>query len=249
MVFLIIAMLLFILSQWVSAQRLLVLFNATEFFLSSISNYILYLVGMFYNFFIPGGIGGDAYKVFKLNKEFGWSVKKLSTAIFIDRFIGLTAIGVLVLFCAFFMPYMAQESLTWILPILLVLGMVTSFFVVKKMFSSFSEVYWKTFMQSLVVQLLQCTMVIMLLAAVSSLDNFILYLLVFLVSSVLSIFSFSGIGVREMIFYQASTLFFFDSTTAVTIGVLFSAITAFVSLFGIVFHLKKSNTYVKQDGL
>ncbi|WP_344787724.1 lysylphosphatidylglycerol synthase transmembrane domain-containing protein [Postechiella marina] len=246
-IFLVLALVLFVGSQWVSAKRLLVLFYATGFLLNPVSNYILYLIGMFYNFFIPGGIGGDAYKVFKLNKAFNWPVKKLTGAIFIDRFMGLTAIGVLILLFAAFIPFVIQENLRWILPILLILGVLISFLFVKYMFKSFFNVYWLTLLQSIVVQVLQCASVIFLLAAISNLDNFLLYVLVFLISSVLSIFSFSGIGVREIIFYQASSWFLFNSTVAVTIGLLFSAITAFVSLFGIVFHFKKSSFYIKQD--
>ena len=61
--------------------------------------------------------------------------------------------------------------------------------------------------------------------------------------------SFSGIGVREMIFYQAAAWFAFDSATAVSVGVLFSLITAFVSIIGIIFHFQKQELQLseKQD--
>jgi hypothetical protein len=80
----------------------------------------------------------------------------------------------------------------------------------------------------------------LLLLSISVKGDYLIYVVTFLASSVLSIFSFSGIGIREMIFYQASTLFVFDSMKAVSIGLLFSILTAFVSLFGIYFHFKKS---------
>lgn len=244
--FLSIGILTFLLSQWISADRLLVLFNANGFNLDPKSNYILYLIGMFYNFFIPGGIGGDAYKVFQLHKEFDWSVKKLSAAVFVDRFMGLTAIGILLLFFAFFIPFFKEENLIWTLPLLLILGIITSYFFIKHVFQTFLNAYIKTLFQSIAVQLLQCVCIITLLAAVTDIDSYLLYVLVFLISSVLSIFSFSGIGIREMIFYQASSFFLFDATIAVTVGLLFSALTAFISLFGVVFHLKKTESYVRK---
>ncbi|MCX2761597.1 lysylphosphatidylglycerol synthase transmembrane domain-containing protein [Aquimarina muelleri] len=235
------AILCFILSQWISAKRLLVLFKAVHFYLSARSNYILYLIGMFYNFFIPGGIGGDAYKVYILNKKFKWSIKKLSAAVLLDRFIGLTAIGILLIILLACVPLVIKLNLIWAAPFVLILGVLGSYLFTKQMFPSFLSVYPKTLLLSVCIQLLQCICLVFIVKSISPVetDQYITYVIVFLISSVLSVFSFSGIGVREMIFYQASSLFIFNSTTAVTIGVLFSIITAFISLFGFIFHVKK----------
>ncbi len=83
--------------------------------------------------------------------------------------------------------------------------------------------------------------------SITETDNYAPYLILFLVSSVLSIFSFSGIGIRELVFYQASIIFIFDTTYLVTTGVLFSGMTAFISLFGIVFHFMKPEKYIKES--
>ena len=245
-VYLILALVLFIISQWVSAHRLLILFNTAELFLNPKSNYILYLLGMFYNFFIPGGIGGDAYKIYVLNKKFDWSLKKLTAAIFVDRFMGLTAIGILMLCFSFFIPYFTEKKLLWVIAILLIVGFLFSYFVIKKWFHLFLSAYRKTVLLSIGVQILQCASLLSLLASISNLDNSLFYVVVFLMSSALSIFSFSGIGIREIIFYHASDMFHFDSTIAVTIGLLFSTITALVSLFGIIFHFKTVGSFIKQ---
>lgn len=235
------AILCFIVSQWISAKRLLILFRAVHFSLSATSNYILYLVGMFYNFFIPGGIGGDAYKVYILNKKFKWSIKKLSATVLLDRFIGLTAIGIILIILLIFIPMVARLNLIWVAPFALIFGVLSSYLFTKQMFPSFLSVYPKTLLLSVCIQVLQCICLVFILKSISltETDQYIPYVIVFLISSVLSVFSFSGIGVREMIFYQASSLFIFNSTTAVTIGLLFSVITAFVSLFGFIFHIKK----------
>lgn len=236
----------FIASQWVSSERLWILFRSQEYLISKRSNYQLYLIGMFYNFFIPGGIGGDAYKVFILHKKFGWSTKKLTATVFVDRFMGLTAIGILIVILCFFIPFNTMPWLPWVLPVLFLGGIGLSYLFIKKWFISFIKVFDKTLVQSIGVQLLQSASVILLLASISDIDQFITYVLVFLLSSVLSVFSFSGIGVREMIFYQAATLFAFDDTIAVSVGLLFSIITGFVSLFGVVFHIKPSSNYIKK---
>lgn len=244
---LILALLCFVASQWISADRLWNLFSAVKYQISKTSNYQLYLVGMFYNFFIPGGIGGDAYKIYVLNKEFDWSVKKLTSALFVDRFMGLTAIGILIIVLGFFIALEEFQWLIWTFPPLLVTGILASYVIVKKWFAGFSKVYDRALMQSLGVQWLQGLSVVLILASITDIDQFVVYVLVFFISSILSIFSFSGIGVREMIFYQAAILFSFDQTVAVAVGVLFSVLTGFVSLFGLFFHFKKSNSFVKEN--
>lgn len=239
---LLLALLCFIASQWISADRLWVLLRSIPYHISKSSNYGLYLIGMFYNFFIPGGIGGDAYKIYILNKEFDWSIKKLTAAVFVDRFMGLTAIGILIVVLSFFVPFPGLQWFILSVPIVLILGVLLSYFTIKKWFASFLKVYDWTLIQSLGVQCLQGLCVVFLLSSISDTEDFVIYGLVFFISSILSIFSFSGIGVREMIFYQAAALFSFDQTVAVALGLLFSALTGLVSLFGVFFHFRKSTT-------
>ena len=234
--FLILSIFFFLLSQWISAKRLLIIFHKVGFNLSIGSNYILYLIGMFYNFFIPGGIGGDAYKIYILNKSFKWEVKTLTSAVFVDRFIGLTAIGILVSLLSFnLMPY---KSMFWLIPIAVVLIIIVAYFIIKHFFLKFLKVFSITLGISILVQLFQIASVIFIIMSLDNHDNYLNYILIFLISSVLSIFSFSGIGIREYIFYEASILLEIDSSVAVTIGLIFSIITAMISLFGIVFHFK-----------
>ena len=64
---------LYFISQIISSERLRNLLNVNGFNLSFLENGKLYVIGMFYNFFIPGGIGGDMYKtyLFKKNLQLG----------------------------------------------------------------------------------------------------------------------------------------------------------------------------------
>lgn len=244
--FIILALIFFILSQWISAKRLLLFFKETGFDLSSKSNNILYLIGMFYNFFIPGGIGGDAYKVYILNKKFKWSLKTLTASVFVDRFMGLTAIGILISILSF--NLLPSTIFYWLIPVGIVMIIGISYFFVKRFFNVYLNIFNKTLLLSLVIQLLQVGSVIFIILSLeNSTINFINYILIFLISSVLSIFSFSGIGIREYVFYEASVLLNIDSSIAVSIGVLFSIITAVVSLFGIIYHFKGSKLYLSND--
>lgn len=235
--FLVLSILFFMLSQWISAKRLLIIFHEVGYNLSKNSNNILYLIGMFYNFFIPGGIGGDAYKVFILNKKFKWELKTLTSAVFVDRFIGLTAIGILISLLTY--NLLPKGSLLWLIPVSIVVIIATAFIILKQLFPKFLNVFSKILGISIVVQLLQIASVVFIIMSIDNQGNYISYILIFLISSVLSIFSFSGIGIREYIFYEASLLLEIDSSVAVTIGLIFSIITAMISLFGIGFHFKK----------
>ena len=234
--FIVLSVLFFLSSQWVSAKRLLLFFNASGFHLSPKSNYALYLVGMFYNFFIPGGIGGDAYKIYKLHKKFQWGVKALSASVFMDRFMGLTAIGVILSVMSFELLPKAWEIVIISLALLVVIG--GSYLFTRFSFPKFKHIFLPGLLSSLLVQTLQVGSVVCIIYSLDVQQNTMSYILVFLVSSVLSIFSFAGIGVREFVFYEASKLLSIDSSQAVTIGLLFSIITAFVSLFGIIYHFK-----------
>ncbi|MEJ2163213.1 MAG: flippase-like domain-containing protein, partial [Robiginitalea sp.] len=68
--YLLLALLFFILSKIIAAYRLNLYFYQIGLPLAPESNLKLYLQGMFYNLFLPGGIGGDAYKGYILHRSF-----------------------------------------------------------------------------------------------------------------------------------------------------------------------------------
>lgn len=234
-ILLILAFLAFILSQILSSQRLLQYFHSQKFFLKSADNYKLYVIGMFYNFFIPGGIGGDAYKVFLLNRNFGWGVKKLSASVLADRLSGLLAIILLVLVFSFsffkgfwqFAPFVAAV-------LVLVIARILMF----RFFPAYKHIFYKALMYSFGVQLLQVVCLFFILQAFSPVHDFRIYFIIFLMSSVLSILSFSGIGVREWIFMKSAQYFDFDSGISVSAALMFSFLTVLVSVFGIYFQIR-----------
>lgn len=236
--YLMLAMLCFIASQWLSAKRLLHFFYQHTYHLSSKSNLILYLVGMFYNFFIPGGVGGDAYKVYLLHKQFDWRVKDLGFAILNDRFSGLFAILLLAQGFVFFLlpaPYKFLVLLS------LPLSIGVCYFFQKLAFRQYLPIFFKSLFLSVLVQGLQVICVYFILKSFAYTDTFLIYGLVFLGSSVLSILSFSGIGLREWFFMQAAETYNFHADKAVTVALLFSALTILVSFVGIFFSFNTKN--------
>lgn len=232
----------FLASQILSVKRLDFYLKANSFNLSFRSNLELYFLGMFYNFFIPGGIGGDAYKVYILNKKLGWELKKITSAIFNDRLSGLLAICVLILiFSLFLLP------LQWIglMVIMMIAGFSLTYFLVKKLFSVYTPIFFKTFFISIVIQLLQVICFLFLIKSLGLKENYLIYMIVFLGSSILSLISFAGIGVREFLFLQASGYFNFNASVSVSASLLFTVITAFFSLFGLVIMFTKRVDEIK----
>ncbi|WP_292008335.1 lysylphosphatidylglycerol synthase transmembrane domain-containing protein [Chryseobacterium sp.] len=229
---LIIALLVFVLSQVISAQRLLKYFHANHFYINKTDNLKLYLIGMFYNFFIPGGIGGDAYKVYVLNKKFNWSAKRLTKAVFCDRLSGLLAIIVLIEILTF--PVLQELYKLIILPAV-VLTIIAARLFFSKLFSEYKPVFYKTLIYSIGVQICQLISIYLILKSFTQIGEVWIYCIVFLASAVLSVLSFSGIGVREWLFLKAAQYFTFDAQVSVSTAILFSFITAVVALVGICF--------------
>jgi uncharacterized membrane protein YbhN (UPF0104 family) len=227
---------LFLASQILSTKRLEFYLKVNNFNLSFKNNLKLYFLGMFYNFFIPGGIGGDAYKIYVLNKNFGWNAKKITSAIFNDRLSGLLAICILILiFSIFLLPA------KWIFLIVLmsIAGIFLTFLITKKWFPAYQSIFIKTFLISILIQILQIICFVFLLKSLGINENFTIYSITFLGSSVLSLISFAGIGVREFLFLQASKYFDFNTSVSVSASLLFTIVTAFFSLLGLISMFKK----------
>ena len=227
--FLFLAMLFFVLSQYLSSWRLLGVFNHFLFKLQPDSNHRLYLLGMFYNFFLPGGIGGDAYKALKLHKTFDWSWKILGKALVLDRAIGLGAL----LCCVLLLDpkRILPIAFGWRIPIFMMLIFI-GFYATELIFKS-KAVYRKTLLWSFAVQFTQLLSVSCIVFALGVDMEFIQpLLLVFLLSAVASIASFAGIGVREFLFLKSGAWLAISPELTAAIGVWFTLLTAGVSLFG-----------------
>jgi len=56
---------------------------------------MFYYIGMFYNLFLPGSVGGDAYKVFLLHEQGVGRTKPLILATLLDRLSGLAMLALL----------------------------------------------------------------------------------------------------------------------------------------------------------
>ncbi len=229
---------LFVGSKVATAIRLNHYFGNIQIFLSFWENWRLYLIGMFYNLFLPGGIGGDGYKVYLLNKEFKTPVKELLKASLLDRLGGLIAILGLLFGILLRIELPLPFGNPWTGKMLLLAGLVgviPGFWLLQKwFFPNFLPSFWQGIFWSLLGQLAQMATVICLLMALGVQDKFLAYQGVFLLSSLVAVLplTIGGVGARELVVVYAHGYAGIEGSAAVAFSLLFFLITAGTSLVG-----------------
>lgn len=226
-------------SKILAAFRLNVFFRIIGLQLAEWMNLQLYWVGMYYNLFLPGGIGGDAYKIFLLRQQGQGNIRDLVLATLSDRAIGLLALFIMALGMT---PWLNtglwwHAWLPWGIPLLIGLAWIA----LRMIKRSFLPVFWPTLGWSVGVQGLQVIAVICLLVMIGQSGSWLGFLFLFLLSSVLTALpiSYGGAGAREIAFYFGATQLGLPEAPAVSISLLFYLCSLMVSLSGMRYSFKK----------
>jgi uncharacterized membrane protein YbhN (UPF0104 family) len=241
--FLILAIVLYALSQIMSSLRLNTMFRALPLVLSYRANLKLYWVGMFYNFFFPGGIGGDGYKVIFLQKRFQTPVRNILSVLLSDRLSGLSVITVFILLFSYFilrlLPF--QQWFFLLIPIV-----EAGYFLFLRLINNrLTKVFWQVTGFSFLIQGIQIFVVLCLLFA-TGINVELLgteYVFLFFLSTIASAIpvTMGGFGAREFVFYTGSIYLGTNPEHAVAISLLFY-FTSLVNAFpGIYFALVPSS--------
>lgn len=233
--YLLVATLFFIASKVASSFRLNQYFKAIPLKLGETYNLRLYWIGMFYNLFLPGGIGGDGYKVYLLNKQYKTGVKQLVAATLIDRISGLMALLFLLLvMTVFIIPVPFLNGYDWLICVGLVLGYPAYYIFNKLFFRTYIGKLLVTSLYSLLVQGLQLVSAYFILCSLGITTDILAYQILFLASSIVAVlpFTIGGIGARELTFVLGHDYLGVDQNVAVVFSFLFFFITAVVSLGG-----------------
>ena len=234
-------------SMVASSWRLLSFFKSINLRLNTKFNMRLYMLGIFYNFLLPGGIGGDGYKIWLLNKKYSLPAKKVFWAILFDRLSGLWAIGLIVVALKIFSP---QINVSFSIPLAVFgIGSVVYYFVVKKFFKDFAgEHFYKGHAKAVLVQAFQVLTIIMVLLGQDFTGKFAPYLLAFLVSALAAVvpITIGGAGARELIFQKGAPFFHIDAGLGIYLSISFYLISLVVALFGIYYVIRPSRL---EDGI
>jgi len=234
--YLLAAVLFFNISKIVNALRLNRFFKAIGLQLSIWYNLKLYYLGMFYNLFLPGGVGGDGYKIYVLRKNHGITVLNIFNAVFWDRISGIFALvflsAILLVPSSFSTLYPGQIYWVW-----LIAGAAypLSLLLTRLFYRQFMPVFVITAFESLVIQGTQVISAWFILMALSATTHQIDFLAIFLISTVATILplTIGGAGAREVTFYYALQHLGLDTNTGVALSLIFFAISAISSLAGI----------------
>ena len=225
----------YFISQIIASERLRNLLNISGFKLTFFENGKIYLIGMFYNFFIPGGIGGDIYKTYLFKKIYNWEVSQTIKIIIKDRLIGLGVLFILLVF----LDNDLILKLNLFNKIILSLILFTMGSIITKVIFENNNGFVKSFFLSIAVQLFQFISIILILFSLKIDSNLVEILFVFIISSILSVFSFGGIGIREYIFYSAAYILTISEEFSTSIGLLFTISAVICSIPGFYFSIKK----------
>lgn len=239
--YLILGISLVVLSKVLAALRLNLYFRQIEVKITQLSNLKLYLLGMFYNLFLPGGIGGDAYKGYVIQKKYKSGTKKVVSVLLLDRLSGMLLIFIYICVLALLLDYPIFTSYRWIFATGIPLSIIVFWGLNKQFFPYALPVYWKSLGYSAFVQLSQLVCILCILKSLSIELQTVEYLFTFLISSIVSVIplTIGGFGSREITFLYGAEWLGLTESTSVAISLTFFSITALISLFGIVYHFKK----------
>lgn len=234
-VYLVIGLVLYFISKVIASIRLNVYFKNIGLLLPQVVNFRLYLLGLFYNLFLPGSIGGDAYKVVFLKRRLNAPYRKTSLAVFIDRFSGLLGLGVML--CYFGWTVFEDKRIALALPVGLLATTAASYFAIRQWAKDFLPGFWPTFLLGLVVQAFANASAFAIILSLGIHTNLNQYMFVFLVASIAAMLplTLGGLGAREVVFYQLSTYCGLDVHSSVLIGLLFYMMTVITSATGLLY--------------
>lgn len=230
---LLLAVVLFFVSKIFSAWRHKILLRSGGVPLSHAANYKLYWLGMFYNLFLPGGIGGDGYKVWWLQKNYDVKTKNMIGALLLDRLSGMHAVLVLIVLFFVFVPQLFVYQR--FIGVLILPAYFAMWWILKLFFSTYLSTFTSISLLSLLLQGAQLLAAFLMLHAFGVDDSFTSYLLVFLISSLAIVLPLSvgGVGLRELVFLYGATFFALNVEISIALSLTVYLISAIISLPGI----------------
>lgn len=234
-IFLVLALVAYGCSIVIASSRLNGFFKGVGLVLSERYNFKLYLLGLFYNLFLPGGVGGDGYKIYFLRRKFEVKGRKLLSAVFFDRLSGLWALCLITAALVIFIPRFQIPNEVPI--VVVIIGSIAYYSIIRRYFSDYSKRFFRTHLKALGVQSMQVICAVFLLYALDFDGKFAPYLLMFLVSSLVAVvpFTVGGLGAREMVFVFGASYFQLDAHLAILISLLFYLTSALLASTGAYF--------------
>lgn len=232
--FIIVAFVLYNVGVSISALRSGIYLESAGIRLSLKSQLQLYFKGILYNLILPGGIGGDGYKVVVLNKAFDIGTKRIITLFLTERIAGMAAIcSLLGLLVAFAFP--SYNPWNWVAGLILFFGYLVMYLIGYLPFLKLQKPILKTFWHCVANQILQTFAFLILIKGAGIQADPLLYAVLFLISSIATAIpiSIGGVGMRETTFVLAASYFPIAAEAGIISAFLFFLITAASAVIGL----------------
>ncbi len=254
------ALMLYLLSLFTSTIRWKVLLTPLGKNFGNMSTFrlfSLYLMGAFFNRFLPGMVGGDAVRTYYLYKDTDRGSLSLAT-VFADRYMGFLAMITLGLTAIpFGINKIRGTGVEWAVPVIAMIFIAVSFFIfvlkIGKRFSTirrfhkyFSKlkhspvILLKAFTLSIIIQVFGIISVYILsvgIGADASLVEYFLFIPIINTLTTLPI-SISGLGIREGAFVMLLGLTGISPQVATSISLAWFLAYTVGSLPGIIVYIK-----------
>ncbi len=207
--------------------------------------YEYYLIGSFFNIFIPGAIGGDAMRLYHVSKNYHLSKAKSLLAVFIERVGGLFALGLILMFSLLFNDTIRTKlDFGFSLIALFTFGMIAALVIAKYFVQKRMPINYKDLSLILLLSGLGQfgdILISYIFSLYFGLDITILNLMSIMplvyVATVIPI-SLGGVGVREGVMTAGLTLYGVEVSDAVMISFLLYFTKIIVGLMGWYLYLK-----------
>jgi len=264
------AFLLYAGSKFIGSLRFRALLVTAGIRLDIRPNWRLYLLGLYYNLFLPGGVSGDGYKVVVLQQRFHVGYRRLLRIALLDRLNGLLILLLMAALAGGAVPMQALTAevlartgtqpptwlgklldawLLWALP-LWGLGYAAYAWGLARWAADERATAHRIGLHSLAVQGLQVISVGLLVLAWGEEAAMGTYVLLFLLSSIATVLplTVAGLGLRELVFAAGAAVTAARMETAISLGLVISVLHLLLALSGAVFSFRGTRLSEAQVG-
>lgn len=229
-------------SQWMGGLRMRYYYHRYGHELPLALLMTLNYVSLIYNILVPGGIGGDAYRVYFLRQHHGIRAKEGIRLQLCNRASGLAAMLLLMLLLFLMVPLGVPFIFQFSVALLLALMMLSLYlWGVRRFLKESLSIALQALKYSLGVQVLALAAMMCLILAMGEYVFIPEWLLLFLLASIIGMIpvTIGGLGIREMVFFGGaailSELHHQDITpeTGVTLSLAYFGLTLLTALLAI----------------
>lgn len=169
--------------------------------------WISYYVGIFYNLVFPGGVGGDAYRVYLFKKVANLPVGQGIRIQLANRLNGLLVMSLMILLAAAFVDVGIDRTLYWSgLLATAIIGTGCYFLLMKLFIKEEAASAWGAMLYSLSAQLCGLVTFALIWVSLSHGEGFAAYVVLFLTALIVSMIpiTIGGLGIREFVFLHGA---------------------------------------------